>query len=54
MKFRHVFAKRLRTTLMKFLDYRSKRFPNKTQTFFDKRRFQKLEKTEQIHMYSDK
>ena len=34
-----VFAERLRTTLNKFLDNRSKRFANTTQTFFDKRGF---------------
>ena len=39
-----VVAKSLRTTLKKFLDNRSKRFANTTQTFFDKRGFQKLEK----------
>ena len=43
-KFRHVFEKRLRATLKKYLDNRSKRFANTTQTFFDKRGFQKLEK----------
>ena len=43
-KFRTVFAKRLSTALKKFLDNRSKRFANTTQTFFNKRGFQKLEK----------
>ena len=51
-KFGYVFAKRLRTTLNKFLDNnRSKRFTNTTQIFFDKQSFQKLEK---IDMYLDK
>ena len=44
MKFRYVFAKKLRTTLKNFLDNQSKRFANTTQTYFDKRSFQKLEK----------
>ena len=44
--------KTIRTTLKKFLDNRSKRFGNTTQTFFDKRRFRKLEKkSEKIHIY---
>ena len=40
MKFGHVFAKRLRTTLKRFLDNRSTRFANTTQTIFDKHGFQ--------------
>ena len=44
MKYGYVFAKRLRSTLNKFLDNRSKRFANTTRIFFDKRGFQKLEK----------
>ena len=43
MKFGYVFAKRLGTTLKKFLYNRSKRFANMTQTFFHKRGSQKLE-----------
>ena len=43
-KFGYVFAKRLRTTLKKFLDNLSERFANTTQTFFEKWDFQKLEK----------
>ena len=43
MKFGYVFAKRLGTTLKKFLYNRSKRFANTTQTFFHKRGSQKLE-----------
>ena len=43
-KFGYVFAKRLHSTLKKFLVTRLKRFTNTTQTFFDKRGFQKLEK----------
>ena len=43
-KFGYIFTKRLRTILKKFLGNRSKRFANTTQTFFDKRGFQKLEK----------
>ena len=54
MKFGYIFAKRLRTTLEKFLDSRSKRFANTTQTFFDKRSFQKLEKNLQIFGQIDK
>ena len=38
------FAKRLRTTLKKFLDNRSKQYANTIQIFFDKRGLQKLEK----------
>ena len=38
------FRKRLGTTLKKFLDNRSKRFANTSQTFFDKRGLQKLDK----------
>ena len=37
-----IFAKRLRSTLKKFLDNRSKRFENTTQTLFDEQDFQKL------------
>ena len=49
------FAKTLRTSLKKFLDNQTKLFANTTQTFFDKRGFQKLEKkSKNIHMYSDK
>ena len=44
MKFGHVLAKRLRTTLKKFLDNRLKRFANTTQRFFGKQGFQKKEK----------
>ena len=44
MKFGYVLAKRLGITLKKFLDNRSKRFANTSQTFFDKRGFQKLDK----------
>ena len=40
-EFGYVFVKRLGTTLKKFLDNRSKRFANTSQTFFDKRGFQK-------------
>ena len=36
--------KRLRTTVKKFPDNRSKQFAITTQTFFNKRDFQKLEK----------
>ena len=54
MKFGYIFAKRLRTTLEKFLDSRSKRFANTTQTFFDKRSFQKLEKNLKIFRQIDK
>ena len=43
-KFGYVFAKRLGTTRKNFPNHRSKRFANKTPTFFDKRGFQKLEK----------
>ena len=43
MKFGYVLAKRLGSTLMKFLDNRSKRFANTSQTFFDKQGFQKLD-----------
>ena len=43
-KFVYVFVKRLRTALKKFLDNRSKRFADTTQTFFDKQDFQKLGK----------
>ena len=43
-KYACIFAKRLHTTLKKFLDNRSRRFANTTQIFFDKRGFQKLEK----------
>ena len=42
--FRYVFAKRLRTTLEKFLNIRSTRFANTSQKFFNKRNFQKLDK----------
>ena len=42
-KFGYVFAKRLRNILKKFLDNRSKRFGNTTQTFFDKKGFEKIE-----------
>ena len=42
-EFEYVFAKRLRTTFKKFLDNRSKRFANTTETFFDKRGLQKFE-----------
>ena len=45
-KFQHVFVKRLRNTLKKLLDSRTKWFANTTQTFFDKRSFQKLETCE--------
>ena len=38
----YVFVERLRITPKKFLDNWSKRFANTTQTFFDKRGFQKL------------
>ena len=40
-----VFAKRLRTTLEKFLGNRSKRLANTTQRFLDKRDFRELEYT---------
>ena len=50
-KFGYVFAKRLSTTLKKFLDNRSKRFENTSQTVFDKRGVQKFEKN---HMYTEK
>ena len=43
MKFGYAFANRLRITLKKFLDNRSKRFATMTQNVFDKRSFQKLE-----------
>ena len=43
-KFGYIFAKRIRTTLKKFLDNRSKGFEISTQTFSDKRGFQSLEK----------
>ena len=43
-KFGFVFPKNLRTTLKKFLNNQSKRLATTTQTFFDKRGFQKLEK----------
>ena len=38
-KFGNVLAKRLGTTLKEFLDNRSKRFANTSQTFFDKQGF---------------
>ena len=44
MKFGYVLTKRLRTTLKKFPDNRSKRCVNVSQRFLDKRDFQKLEK----------
>ena len=54
-KLEYVFTRRLHTTLKKILDNWSKQFANPTQTFFDKRGFQKLEKNlRKIHMYSDK
>ena len=49
------FRKRLRTTLKKFLDNWSKQFANTTQSFFDKRGFQKFrKKSPKILVYSDK
>ena len=39
-KIEYILAKRLDTTLKKFLHNRSKRFANTSQTFFDKRGFQ--------------
>ena len=53
-KFGYVFAQRLRTTLKKFLDNRSKFFANMTRTFVDKRGFPKLEKKLKQFMFSDK